>query len=62
MMKRLQLPNRLENLSNQIKQLTSKPVLTTVPYIDSFSYENYFNELLKRLETNSDIDPVFVET
>ena len=24
--------------------------------------ENYFNELLKRLETNSDIDPVFVET
>jgi len=23
--------------------------------------ENYFNELLKRLETNSDIDPVFVE-
>ncbi len=23
---------------------------------------NYFNELLKRLETNSDIDPVFVET
>jgi ATP phosphoribosyltransferase regulatory subunit len=24
--------------------------------------ENYFNELLKRLETNLDIDPVFVET
>ena len=24
--------------------------------------ESYFNELLKRLETNSDIDPVFVET
>jgi len=24
--------------------------------------ENYFKELLKRLETNSDIDPVFVET
>ena len=24
--------------------------------------ENYFNELLKRLETNSDIDPIFVET
>ena len=24
--------------------------------------EKYFNELLKRLETNSDIDPVFVET
>ena len=24
--------------------------------------ENYFNELLKRLETNSDIDPVFVES
>jgi len=24
--------------------------------------KNYFNELLKRLETNSDIDPVFVET
>jgi len=24
--------------------------------------EDYFNELLKRLETNSDIDPVFVET
>ena len=24
--------------------------------------ENYFNELLKRLETNSDIDPVFVKT
>ena len=23
--------------------------------------EKYFNELLKRLETNSDIDPVFVE-
>ena len=23
--------------------------------------ESYFNELLKRLETNSDIDPVFVE-
>ena len=24
--------------------------------------ENYFNELLKRLETNSDIDPIFVDT
>ena len=24
--------------------------------------ENYFSQLLKRLETNSDIDPVFVET
>ena len=24
--------------------------------------EKYFNELLKRLETNSDIDPIFVET
>ena len=24
--------------------------------------ENYFKELLKRLETNSDIDPIFVET
>ena len=24
--------------------------------------ENYFNELLKRLETNLDIDPVFIET
>ncbi len=24
--------------------------------------KNYFNELLKRLETNSDIDPVFVDT
>ena len=23
--------------------------------------ENYFNELLKRLETNLDIDPIFVE-
>ena len=37
----------LVNLSNQIKQLTSKQVLTTVPYIDSFSYENYFNEFKK---------------
>ena len=39
----------LENLSNQIKQLTSKQVLTTVTYIDSFSYDNYFNEFKKRV-------------
>ena len=37
----------LDNLSNQIKQLTSKPVLTTIPHIDSFSYENYFDEFKK---------------
>ena len=30
--------------------------------IRNYWNENYFNELLKRLETNSDIDPVFVET
>ena len=29
---------------------------------DIIGMKKYFNELLKRLETNSDIDPVFVET
>ena len=34
----------LENLTSQIKQLTSKPVLTSISYVENFSYENYFNK------------------
>jgi dethiobiotin synthetase len=34
----------LENLSSQIKQLTSKSVLAPISYIENFSYENYFNK------------------
>ena len=29
---------------SQIKQLTSKPVLTPISYVENFSYENYFNK------------------
>ena len=34
----------LENLTSQITQLTSKPVLTSISYVENFSYENYFNK------------------
>ena len=30
-------------------------------YPDTFWREKYFNDLLKRLETNSDVDPTIVE-
>ena len=33
----------LENLTQQIEQLTSKHVLTTTSYLDNFSFEEYFN-------------------
>tara|TARA_B110000263_G_scaffold98476_1_gene86013 strand:- start:2589 stop:3284 length:696 start_codon:yes stop_codon:yes gene_type:complete len=32
----------IENLTTQIEQLTSKPVLATTSYIENFSFEEYF--------------------
>ena len=37
----------IENLSTQIEQLTSKPVLATMPYIENFSFEEYFKNFKK---------------
>jgi cobyric acid synthase len=37
----------IENLSIQIEQLTSKPVLATMPYIENFSFEEYFKNFKK---------------
>ena len=34
----------LENLTSQIKQLTSKPVLGSISYVENFSYEAYFEK------------------
>ena len=34
----------LDNLTTQIENLTSKPVLAAVPHVDKFSYDKYFEQ------------------